>query len=170
LTALKAERHELATRLSARDAELQQLQADLERARATEQSLREAAAAAERNLTVAQERARGFEMDRARLANDLSRLHVELRTAQDQLKLTKTDSDVGRTSAQSMERDLEQALDQLLSVEQQRAELASDLEATKAGLDRAKQHVSVLQSRREQMREEIARLRVQLGLAPDAVA
>ena len=47
--------------------------------------------------------------------------------------------------------------------------LKSELEAVTAGLDRAKQHVHTLQARRDQMRDEIARLKVALGQAPDAV-
>ena len=38
-----------------------------------------------------------------------------------------------------------------------------------AALDRAKQHVSMLQTRRDQMRDEIVRLKDALGHAPDAV-
>jgi multidrug resistance efflux pump len=54
-------------------------------------------------------------------------------------------------------------------VESERDSLKTELEAVKAGLERAKQHVTVLQSRRDQMRDEIAKLKVALGQAPDAI-
>jgi chromosome segregation ATPase len=60
-------------------------------------------------------------------------------------------------------------LDQLHAVEAERDALKTELEAVKAGLERTKQHVNVLQSRRDQMRDEIARLKVALGQAPDAM-
>ena len=44
----------------------------------------------------------------------------------------------------------------------------AEVDALKTGLDRAKQHVSVLQARRDVMREEINRLREKLGMPPDA--
>ena len=47
--------------------------------------------------------------------------------------------------------------------------MRSKLDAVKTGLDRAKQHVSVLQARRDVMREEINRLRARLGLPPDTL-
>jgi hypothetical protein len=40
----------------------------------------------------------------------------------------------------------------------------------KAALERAKQHVNVLQTRRDQMREEIAQLKLALGRTPDAIS
>jgi predicted nucleic acid-binding Zn-ribbon protein len=50
-----------------------------------------------------------------------------------------------------------------------RERMREEIEATKQGLERSKQHVNVLQSRRDQMRDEIAKLKVKLGMAPDAV-
>ena len=48
--------------------------------------------------------------------------------------------------------------------------MRSELEATRAGLERMKQHVTALQSRRDEMRTEIEKLKMKLGMAPDAVA
>ena len=63
---------------------------------------------------------------------------------------------------------IEEHLDQVHAREAERDALKAELEAVRAGLEQAKQHVTVLQSRRDQMREEIARLKVQLGHSSDA--
>jgi cell division protein FtsB len=51
----------------------------------------------------------------------------------------------------------------------ERAELKAEVDGLKEGLERAKQHIGTMQGRRDQMRAEIAKLKVKLGLAPDAV-
>jgi hypothetical protein len=55
------------------------------------------------------------------------------------------------------------------AAEEERALLRADLEATRAGVERAKQHITALQERRDQLQEEMARLKLQLGLAPSAL-
>jgi hypothetical protein len=46
--------------------------------------------------------------------------------------------------------------------------LKAELEAVTAGLARVKQHAETLQKRRDEMRDEIGRMRVALGQAPQA--
>jgi len=50
----------------------------------------------------------------------------------------------------------------------ERDSLKEEVADLNLGLDRAKQHIGSMQGRRDQMRAEIAKLKVKLGLAPDA--
>ena len=54
-------------------------------------------------------------------------------------------------------------------MEEQRDGLNAELEATRAGLERAKQHVNALHNRRDELQEEMARLKMKMGLAPAAL-
>jgi predicted nucleic acid-binding Zn-ribbon protein len=58
----------------------------------------------------------------------------------------------------------------LHAMEAERDAAKAEVEGLKTGLERAKQHVTVLQARRDVMREEINRMRERLGMAPDSPA
>jgi chromosome segregation ATPase len=77
--------------------------------------------------------------------------------------------DNGTLAVRGFDRRVEETLEKLRMAEKERDTARSEIEGQRQGLERAKQHIAVLQSRRDQMRDEIARLKVKLGLAPDAV-
>lgn len=78
--------------------------------------------------------------------------------AQRNLETIRAERDGLRTSVEHLEAQLEANFEHLRVIESERA-------AIHAGLERAKQHVTVLQTRRDQMREEIACLRQALGFS-----
>jgi hypothetical protein len=49
------------------------------------------------------------------------------------------------------------------AMESEREQLRTEVESLRAGLERAKQHVTILQTRRDQMRDVISKLKVALG-------
>ena len=63
---------------------------------------------------------------------------------------------------------MEKATDGLRSLGVERDAAKIELESTRIGLERTKKHVGVLQDRVSQLRAENERMRVQLGLAPEA--
>jgi chromosome segregation ATPase len=68
-----------------------------------------------------------------------------------------------RSRVLELEAQMEQHFDQLHALETARDGAKAEAETYKTGLERAKQHVGVLQARRDVMREEINRLREKLG-------
>ena len=163
------ERNAALARLDSQEAKLAELREQVERAMATEHTLRVHTGTAERSVASTQEKVRTLESEIQRLQGDVAKVISEVEAAQEQTKQAVQEREVARVAATSMERELEKTLDQLHTSEAQRETVAEELEATRAGLERAKQHVNVLQSRRDQMRDDIGRLRFQLGLAPDPV-
>jgi chromosome segregation ATPase len=77
--------------------------------------------------------------------------------------------DAAQLRATEFETQLHEVTERLQLLEQEREQSRLELDATRAGLERAKQHIVAVQSRRDEMRGEIARLKVQLGLAPDPI-
>ncbi|MEQ1853912.1 MAG: hypothetical protein ABMA01_20265 [Chthoniobacteraceae bacterium] len=95
-----------------------------------------------------------LEQENARLADELARKSAELEVAR--LEAAKANAAGGNTAAAG---NREKAL------EAERDSLRAELDGVKAALERAKQHVNVLQARRDLLRDEIAALRARIGTA-----
>jgi hypothetical protein len=107
---------------------------------------------------------KALEIELANVREELDRLEAErsrLVMEEDGANTGGDDRPVGRQ--------VEQAFEKVRIAESERDEARREAVGHREGLERAKQHIAVLQSRRDQMREEIAKLKVKLGLAPDAV-
>ena len=170
LEPVHAEREAAAKLLAAKDAEARDLSAQIAQARTTEKELRAQLQTAETSLVPMQEKVRMIEADRDRLKVNYDRVSGEVDGAATLSQQAKIDQEKAKAMVKEMERQLERALDQVRDLEAERGRLREDMDGFRQGLERSKQHIGVLQTRRDQMREEIAKLRVKLGMAPEAVA
>ncbi len=124
--------------------------------------------AAETNVAAAREKTALLESEREGVNTELANARAAFEEACEELAQVKSEREAARARLIDLENELEKSLDQRGALENERIRLGADLEATRAGLDRAKQHVQALQTRRDEMRDEVARLKVQLGLAPSS--
>jgi chromosome segregation ATPase len=162
---MRTERNDAAKRVGAVEAQLHERDSEFKLANENAKMLKEKLIEADRLSNAAREMTQTVATERDRLTIDLGRLRTELSTVNEELRKTKAECDKYRAHAGPPDPEHEQ----LRKTEAERDALKGELEAVKAGLERTKQHVNVLQTRRDQMRDEIARLKVALGQAPDAV-
>jgi chromosome segregation ATPase len=152
-----------AHKAAAHDQEMREISAQLQRHETANQSRHLQLEAAEKECAAALEQLRIYELQREPITAEL----MELRTAVDQLnrKLDEANNArrVAREEAEHIGTERAALIAQLRSLEMDAEGLRAELEATRAGLERVKQHAVALQSRRDDMREEVARLKMQLG-------
>jgi chromosome segregation ATPase/DNA-directed RNA polymerase subunit RPC12/RpoP len=163
----RKEREEALTAATAKDKELREISILLSAATARTEETQNRV----ETLAAEVDKARA-ELESERLARETAAKQLAARQVEDASNLSqqaKIGQETANTSAKEIERQLEQALDRVRTLEGERDRLREEIDGTKQGLDRSKQHINVLQSRRDQMREEIAKLKVKLGMAPDAV-
>jgi myosin protein heavy chain len=159
---MRAQREEATRKLAIKEIEFGDLSAQIDGQKANAHALRQQLDFAE----AAQERLRQLEAEHALFTSlrDADRGGAE-KSGRISDALSSRAAD--QASAGSRESTLAEEIRPTLTVE--RDALKTELEATRAGLDRAKQHIARLQARRDQMQDEIAKLKVKLGLAPDAL-
>jgi chromosome segregation ATPase len=130
-----------------------------------------------------------IETELARKVGEIGGLRHDLRKVTDDLALAKAEADRERGRAEEiaaklqsgsgtsdssdtavkaglreLEMMLEQSLTQLGQAETERERMRVELGDVQQGLERAKQHITSLQERRDQLREENGKLREKLGL------
>lgn len=145
---------------------LQNIAKDARERGAKELEAKERIEKAERMATEAAERAKPIEEEHRRLSEELARKSAELEKVRVELSRAGTQpphpgapADHGAAAGGR-----EKAL------EAERDALRAELEGVKTALERAKQHVSVLQARRDLLRDEIAKLRARLGIGGQVTA
>jgi chromosome segregation ATPase len=131
--------------------------AELERQRDETATLLGRAETAERELTETSERAKKIEAEHAALAKELSSESAELDSLKTEAARAKAELD----QLKSQPKDGQTAA--TLPTAREKA-LEAERDALTAALERAKQHVNVLQARRDMLREEVATLRSKLGI------
>jgi chromosome segregation ATPase len=122
------------------------------------------------DIAAAYARAEEQQKRSAALVSEIDGLKKELeivRAESERLKQSGSGSTNGQNSSDS-ERKLQEALQSLEAAKRERESLKEEIAGLNQGLDRAKQHIGSMQGRRDQMRADIAKLKVKLGLAPDA--
>ena len=121
---------------------------------------------AERLAAEATGRAKPLEEEHRRLTDELAKKSSELEKVRGELSRAGTHQPHAATPSEpgSSSAGKEKAL------EAERDALRVELEGVKTALERAKQHVSVLQARRDLLRDEIAKLRARLGIGGQVTA
>lgn len=159
LEAARAERDDMTQKAVVRDAEMREISAQLERQGTGEHTLRLHLEAAEKNSAAALEKVRVFEAEREPINAELAGGRAALYEISAHLERTTSERHAAHERVAELERELARTVDQLQAIENERDMVRCDLEATRAGLERAKQHITVLQSRRDHMRDGVARLK-----------
>jgi chromosome segregation ATPase/ribosomal protein S27E len=156
----------LETELAQRVAEIGMLRHEMNQVIEKEKNAREALKHHEdttKDLSAQVERFREGEKIFQRQLTELSALSVAPRTQNGDHRETKpANGDVDVESPQF--------LDRVRLLEEERDHLREEVEGMRQGLERSKQHIGALQKRRDQMREEILKLRGKLGITPEVVA
>ncbi|MHA3773400.1 hypothetical protein ACXR0O_17845 [Verrucomicrobiota bacterium sgz303538] len=101
------------------------------------------------------------------LSEDLKRTREEQMRAVETVETAKKEIAALAAKAMELETNMTELRARLQTVTEERDKARVEAEAVNAGLERTKQHVAALQSRRDQMREEISRLKFSLGLTPE---
>ena len=178
-TALKQERADLSNELSAswkdRDAAatksagqsnvIEKLASEMETAKGefarlrgeAEAAARDALAKTERDAAEAAELRKKHDAEKAALAEEVARKLAELDALKNEAARTKAELDQIRTQPRDT------GAGTASPTEREKA-LEAERDALTAALDRAKQHVGVLQARRDMLRDEVAALRSRLGI------
>ena len=133
---------------------------ELERLRTENTAALESAKQAGRDAT---ERAKKSDEERAGLAAELSRKSAEFDSLKDEAARVKAELDQLRS--QPKEAPIAQPTPTATAAPGEREKaLEAERDALAAALERAKQHVGVLQARRDMLRDEVATLRTRLGI------
>jgi chromosome segregation ATPase len=168
LETARSDRDEIGRQVAGKDAEMRELTAQSERQKTVEHTFLLHLQAAETNVAAAREKSALLESERKGVDGELAKSRAAFDQVCEQLAQVKNEREAARAALIGLEMELEKSLDQRNALEKNREALGADLDATRAGLERAKQHIAAIQTRRDQMRDEIARLKIQLGMAPDS--
>ena len=164
------ERDEMIREVAAKDAEMREVAAQSERQKTVEHTFLLHLQAAEASVAAAREKSALLESERKGVNAELVKSREGFDQVCEELAQVKNEREAARAALIGLEMELEKSLDERNALEKKREALGADLDATRAGLERAKQHIAAIQTRRDQMRDEIAKLKVQLGMAPESRA
>ena len=145
------------------DAAAKEAQAVLSKERTARITAEERVQAVERAATESAERAKKSDAEKASLATEVVRKSAELEALRNENARAKAALD--QTKAQPKAAQASQPGVRVPSAPTEReGALEAERDALAAALDRAKQHVGVLQARRDMLRDEVANLRGRLGI------
>jgi chromosome segregation ATPase len=99
-----------------------------------------------------------------RLSNELAAKTSALETLQLEFKALRSEMEQRAAAVKEAGQGAGQDASRAAGIEADRDALRSELEGVKSALERSKQHVSVLQARRDLLRDEIGLLRARLGM------
>jgi len=169
LEEIQAEWDAATEKIAAREREFRQVGSELERHHTAAHTLRLHVEAAEKTAAEARDKMLAAQAERDELATTLAAVNQTIDLNGDEVRTVEMARDAAQLRATEFESQLREVTERLQLLEQEREQSRLELDATRAGLERAKQHIVAVQSRRDEMRAEIARLKVQLGLAPDPI-
>ena len=138
------------------EAAVRETQAEVAKERTDRMAAQERAQAAERAAADSAERAKKIEAEKAALATEVVRNSAELETLRKETASAKSALDQSRAQGRD-------TLPASAGPTEREKALETERDALTAALDRAKQHVGVLQARRDMLRDEVATLRSRLG-------
>ncbi len=166
---MRVERDETVSKTGGGEVRIRELMAEAERQKTTEHTLRLQLEAAEKAAADSEQKRTEQVAERDRALAETARLTASAAATAQQLKDLRVRNSSVSESASMVQDAAEKSAERLRAAEGEVVSLKAELDATRAGLERTKQHVNTMQTKREQMRSEIARMKAQLGLAPDAV-
>jgi chromosome segregation ATPase len=170
-TKIEGECEKLASQLREREAEIEKLKEgtrDLSKTEMAPVSDNELADLRGQYLDL-QERLRLVDGERERMADQMAALSTELPAGLEAMKQSRVELEQLHGRLLMVEGSVERYLEQTRTIETERNQQRTEIDSLKTALDRSKQHIQVSQARRDAMKDEIARLKAQLGLPVDNV-